>query len=68
VSNHIKRKNPGISEIPGFLVLFDRKKFELALGELGSATGGLQTVLLRLEKRKTLEPQGLFDMPFKFNP
>lgn len=46
VSNHIKRKNPGIAIIPGFCVLLRYKKYSLALAELRSATGGFETVLL----------------------
>ena len=61
-----KKENPETIAVSGFLKFLMRNR--LSLGELRSATGCLQTVLLRTEKRKVLETQGLFELPFKFNP
>mgnify|MGYP003292560973 CR=1 FL=1 len=41
---------------------------KLSLGELGSATGGLQTVLLLLANPKTLVYQGFSASLSEFNP
>ena len=40
----------------------------LALGELGSTTGGFQTVLLLLAEPKTLDIQGFLASLSDFNP
>jgi len=49
-------------------VLEQSKRCNSALAELGSATSGLQTVLLLLAEPKTLDIQGFLASLSDFNP